>query len=154
MTIIAADPRDRLSRDEVLLEWQKAKDLLASAKEKEMTWRKYAVARAFPDATEGTNTEPLGNGYNLKAVVKYNYKLLDNDKVRDCLSRIAKIGNKGSFVAERLVSWTPNFLLTEYRELEAAETDDAKAMLRICNEMLEISEAAPTLSIVAPKEKK
>ncbi len=152
-TLIKPDPRDTLSRDEVLLKWQSAKDLLAEAKENEMNWRKYAVKRAFPVMEEGTNTQPLGNGYMLKAVAKRNYKLLDNDVVRSCLARISKIGNKGSFVAERLVSWTPNFLLTEYRELEAAETDDAKAMLRICHEMLVIDEAAPTLNIVAPKEK-
>lgn len=147
-----SDPRDSLSQDQVLMEWQRTKDRLAEAKEQEMDWREYVVKRAFPDAAEGTQTQELGNGYKLKATIKYNYKLLDNDKVRNCLDRIKKIGNKGTFVADRLVSWTPNFLLTEYRELELAETDEAKAMLKICHEMLEISEAAPTVSITAPKK--
>lgn len=153
-TTIPADPRDSLTRDEVLTQWQAAKDQLASLKEIELDWRKYVVKRAFPNATEGTNTVELGNGYSLKANVKYNYKLLDNDKVRDCLDRIAKIGNKGTFIADRLVSWHPAFLLQEYRELELAETDEAKAMLKICHEMLEISTAAPSVSIVEPKKVK
>ena len=152
------NPLDALSKDELLMQWTKLKQSLASAKEAEMTMRKYIVSRAFPDAEEGTNKQELGNGYTLKAGVKFNYKLADNKIVENCLDRIAMIGNQGSFIAERLVSWSPSFLLTEYRNLqEQAEDKDPTAIeiLKIVNqEMLTIEQAAPTLEIIEPKVNK
>ncbi len=147
------DHRDSMTRDEVLLAWQRSQHDLKIAKENEMEWRRYVIKRAFPEAKEGTNTTELGNGYALKAVVKYNYKLLPNEVVEHCLERISKIGNQGSFIADRLVSWTPNFLLTEYRSLQEEDTEEAKSILKIVNEMLIINEAAPTLEIKEPRKK-
>jgi len=152
LTETAIDPRDSWTQDQCLMHWQTLQRQLADAKEAEMDMRKYVLKRAFPQRQEGTNTVNLGNGYTLKAAVKYNYKLRENDIVEKCLDRIAKVGNQGSFIAERLVSWTPSFLLTEYRALQEADTPDAKAILNICYEMLEISEAAPTLTIAEPKK--
>lgn len=148
------DPRDLLTQDQVLFTWQQLKEQLAKAKEAELEYRKYVVKRAFPQATEGTNTVELNNGYALKAVVKHNYKLLNNEVVENCLDRIAKIGNQGSFIADRLVSWSPSFLLTEYRALQKEDTEETKEILKICHEMLIIDEAAPTVDIKAPKGKK
>jgi hypothetical protein len=147
------DWRDSLSQDIVLMRWDTAKKALVQAKEEEMKWRKYVVQRAFPAAEEGTNKIELGNGYELKAVIKYNYKLIDNNTVEKCLDQISKIGNKGSFIADRLVSWTPSFLVTEYRALQEADTEETKLILKICNEMLVITEAAPTVTISEPKGK-
>lgn len=145
------------SRDEVLLEWDNRKKALDKAKSDEMEFRKYVVSRAFPNPTEGTNTVELENDYNLKAVVKFNYNLdASNDKIEEALDRIAKIGNRGIVVAERLIKWTPSFLLTEYRLLEEEknESNDAKKILKIIQEFLVITEGAPTLTIVEPKAKK
>lgn len=156
MTINIAE-FDKLSRDEVLVLWQQTKTDLEEAKQLEMDMRKYVVSRAFPQAEEGTNTAELGNGYSLKAVVKYNYNLKDNITVKNTLTRIAQIGNSGTFVADKLVSWSPSFLLTEFRMLEsnAAEgSEEAKAILKEVHSMLNVTEAAPTLSIKAPKVKK
>lgn len=154
LTAPAIDPRDTWTQDQCLMQWETLKRRLADAKEAEMDMRKYVVKRAFPNASEGTNTVDLGNGYSLKAAVKYNYRLLDNDKVNNCLDRIRKVGNQGTFIADRLVSWSPHFLLTEYRELQETDTEENKTILRIVNEMLEITDAAPTLDIKAPKGKK
>ena len=78
-----------------------------------MEMRKYIVSRAFSENVEGTNNKDLGNGYTLKAGIKFNYKIaVDNNKLEECLDRIAKIGNRGNIVAERMISWTfPRFLL-------------------------------------------
>ncbi len=152
-----SSPYDAMSNDELLLAWQKSKDAIEAAKAAEMELRKYVVKREFPKAQEGMNNKDLGNGFTLKAGVKYNYNLADNDKVEDCLNRIAKIGNQGSFIADRLVSWTPTFKLTEYRVLtEEAEKgySSAKQILAVIADMLTIKEAAPTLEIKAPKAKK
>lgn len=151
-----SDPRDNLTRDQLLVMWQDAKAKLQAVKDHELDLRKYIVSRAFPEANEGTNTQELGNGYSLKAKVKLNYKCKSNDEVEQMLDELSKTGNDGSFIAERLVSWTPNFLLTEYRPIQeaAAEGNElAKQRLQIIAKGLIITEAAPELSITEPKRK-
>lgn len=147
----------KFSRDELLMEWDSLKKAVEVAKSAEMEMRKYIVSKAFPEKKEGMNTQELGNGYQLKAQIKYNYNLADNDVVEKTLDEIAKVGNQGAFIADRLVSWKPSFLLTEYRQLqEEADkgSEDAKAILKKIADMLTITEAAPTLEIKEPKEKK
>lgn len=150
--------REKLSvdRDGVLLLWQKSKEWLDKYKSLEMDLRKIAVKLTVTEPKEGMNTVELGNGYQAKAQIKYNYKLAANDLVEICLNEIASIGNEGAFIADRLVSWTPNFLLTEYRSLqeEAAKGNEtAQKILKVTEKMLTISEAAPTLEIKEPKKK-
>lgn len=145
-----------MSQDELLMLWQVKKDALTKAKEDEMDLRKYIVTRAFPAKVEGTNTLELGAGYTLKAQIKFSYKLSDNDTVEKTLDKITAIGNQGAFIAERLVSWTPNFLLTEYRNLveAASSSHEAQEILAAVGEMLIIDDAAPTLEIKEPRKKK
>ena len=152
-----ANPWDALSQDELLLLHQQKQQAIADAKAVEMELRKYIVDRAFPNKQEGTNTLELGGGYELKATVKFNYNLADNDTVEKILNEIEAIGNEGKFIADRLVSWTPNFLLTEYRALqEEAEKGSvqAKEILKLVDKMLTVKDAAPTLVIKEPKKKK
>ncbi len=151
------NPLDAMSEDDLLMLWQKRKEAIETAKADEIDLRKYIVGRAFPQKNEGMNNKDLGNGYTLKAGIKYNYNLADNDKVEDCLNKIAAIGNQGSFIADRLVSWKPSFLLTEYRALQDEKDKGDQAaikILEVVNEMLTITEAAPTLEIKEPKAKK
>ena len=147
-----------LDQDGMLALHQIAKDRLSFYKELEMDYRKVCVAFLVPEKSEGTHNVELGNGYTAKAKIKYNYKLdNDNDKVWAGLDRIEKIGNDGKFIAERLVSWTPNFLLTEYRQLqEDAEKGSpfAKECLKEVETFLTITDAAPELEIREPKAKK
>lgn len=152
-----ADPRDGMNQDALLMLWQAKKDAIEKAKEEEMDLRKYIVKREFPKPEEGTTRKDLGNGYQLKAVIKYNYNLADNDKVEECLNHISALGNEGPFIADRLVSWKPSFLKTEYNELlERKDKGDERAIkiLTIISSMLTISEAAPTLDLIEPKAKK
>jgi hypothetical protein len=103
------------------------------------------------------NNLDLGNGYTLKAGIKYNYNLADNDTVEAGLNKISSIGNQGTFIADRLVSWKPNFLLSEYRVLQEEKDKGDKTaieILNVVNSFLTISEAAPSLEIKAPKGKK
>ena len=152
-----SNPWDALNQDELLMLHKQKQETLAALKEEELELRKYIINRAFPQKEEGTNTLELGNGYELKAVVKYNYKLADNDTVEKTLQEIAAIGNEGSFIADRLVSWTPNFLKTEYTKLQedaGAGDETAKKILKLTEKMLTINDAAPTLTIKPPKAKK
>ena len=154
---VPSTPYDNWTNDQCLIHWQSLKAALAKAKDAEMDFRKYVVTREFPKPEEGMNTKDLGNGYQLKAGIKYNYNLLDNDTVEKCLNKIENLGNEGKFIAERLVSWKPSFLLTEYRTLQddaAKGSKFANDVLNVVSEMLEIKEAAPSLEIKEPKVKK
>ena len=151
------NPYDAMDQDALLMRWDALKKAVEAAKEQEMELRKYIVTRAFPNADEGTNTIEFGNGYKLKAVVRYTYKLADNKTVTDVLQKIGKLGNEGEFVADRLVSWTPNFLKSEFTKLQEEASEGSKFAadtILLINEMLTISNAAPTLDIVEPKKKK
>lgn len=153
---LSDNPWDLLDQDKLLVLWQQKKDAIETAKSAEMELRKYIVNRAFPQKHEGTNTLELGGGYELKANVKFNYRLADNVLVEATLNEIEKVGNEGQFIADRLVSWTPNFLLTEYRALqEQAEkgSQQAKDILKLVEKMLTITDAAPELKIKEPKKK-
>src|SRR5258705_9210205 len=80
---------EKLSRDDVLIRWEDVKNKLAAYKEEEMAIRKFVVKKAFPRAVEGMNTLELAGNYELKAMVKYNYNLKDNDTVEKTLEKIA-----------------------------------------------------------------
>ena len=152
-----SNPYDAMSEDQLLMAHKKLQEDLSALKEKEMELRKYIVSRAFPNRTEGTNTKELGAGYELKAVVKFNYSLADNKSVEDGLDRISKIGNSGAFIADRLIGWTPKFYVSEYREIQKSADEgssEAKEMLKVIETFLTINDAAPTLTIKEPKAKK
>ena len=153
---VPSTPWDNWTNDQCLMYWQSLKDALIAAKEAELEFRKYVVTREFPKPEEGMNTKDLGNGYQLKAGIKYNYKLPDNDKVEAGLNKLSALGNEGAFIADRLVSWTPNFKLMEFRQLEEDKEKGSKFAndaLNIIYEFLVIENAAPTLEIKAPKTK-
>ena len=148
-----------LNRDGLLMLHKHAKEKLDFWKEEEMMLRKIAVVELVPARTEGTTNVELGNGFKAKVNHKYNYSIKDNDNkvIWNILDKIKNIGNQGAFIAERLISWSPSFLKTEYNMLiEEADggSDDAKAILKIVNEeLLTIEPAAPELKIVEPKKK-
>lgn len=146
-----------ITPDGILMLWERVKKKLTEIKDDEMSIRKTAVKVYIPKPVEGMNTVELGEGYKLKAAIKYNYVLADNTLVEEALDKIALIGNEGPFIAARLVTWTPNFLLTEYRIIqERVEDGDAtaKQIYDLINSVLTIKEAAPTLTIIEPKVKK
>jgi hypothetical protein len=152
-----SNPWDAMNEDQLLLLWNDMKKAIEDAKTAELELRKYIVKREFPKPQEGMNTKELGAGYQLKAAIKYNYNLADNEIVEKCLDHISALGNEGPFIADRLVSWKPSFLLTEYRELcERKDKGDERAIkiLNIVNDMLTITEGTPTLEIKEPKVKK
>lgn len=141
-------------RDHLLVSWQEAKEALEKAKEAEMFLRKKVVDFAFdPNKQSGTENVDLGNGYKLKAVKKLNYGFIKNaenklDKaaIDKALAKIEKDGAVGELIAERLVKWTPDLSLSEYKLL----SDKHKAII---DSVIVTSEGSPTLEIVEPKNK-
>jgi hypothetical protein len=154
-----------LNKDGLLLFHQQIKNELDDAKALEMELRKLVVeAFVAPEVKkEGMNNVDLGNGYTLKATVQYNYNLKaaeGKDVVDECdnvIDDFARIANDGTFIAERLFKWqAPTFSVAEYRALvESAKTSEPHArLLKRLNDILEISEAAPTVVIKEPKVKR
>lgn len=151
--------------DEVLVAWERAKLTLNSAKENEMTLRKKAFEMGFgANAREGTNTETLGGGYDLKGVRKFNYKLqapaginIDVETAVDnVVKAMTRISNEGSFLADRLFQWSVSLSVPEYKLLveHAKDSMMMAAMLDAVNTVVLITDAAPTLEIKAPKKGK
>jgi len=52
-----SNPWDAMNEDQLLLEWQKKKMFIETAKAEELELRKYIVKREFPKANEGTNNK-------------------------------------------------------------------------------------------------
>ena len=142
-------------RDRLLLSWEESKKALEVAKEKEMEQREAVVAFAFdPNKESGTERIELGNGYQAKAVKKVNYGFvktedgkLNKAAIDKALSKIEKTGPAGELIAERLVKWTPDLSLTEYKQLP-------EKLKSIIDEVIVTSEGAPTLEIITPKAPK
>lgn len=152
----STNPLDAMTQDQVLLKWKDLQEAVTKAKEAEMEMRKYIVKRAFPQPKEGMNNLDLGQGYILKAGVAFNYNLdPDLQKVEAALDNIALMGNEGAFIASRLVKWSADFLLTEYRPLQAEDATDIQKKIKLeIDKVLTITDKAPTLEIKEPKAKK
>lgn len=140
-------------RDRRLAVWDEAKKVLEAAKTSEMEARKAVFDYCFPDAREGTNRIELNNGYALKCVAKFNHKIAaSNDQVDTVEAEAAKLGNEGTFLIERIITWTPGFSKSEYKKLDVALPTHA-AVKALVDSVLEITPGAPTLEIEEPKAK-
>jgi len=144
------------ARDAVILAWRDKAEQLERLKAEELIARN-AVAKLFSDPKEGTNTIALGNGYELKYVHSFNFNLSNSDKPKPesgmlplatdvALDAIEKMGNEGKFIAERLVKWSPELSITEYRLLA-----DDSPIKKAIDKALKISPAAPKITLVVPK---
>lgn len=147
--------------EKALVAWNEAKTALDAAKAAEMEARKVAFNAGFGDTPkEGTNKVELDNGYQLKGVYKLNYNIVAPegedkiDAVDNVIDEFGKIGNEGSFIADRLFKWAVTLSVSEYRKIEEAAKNgsgEARAMMRQLERVLEIKPASPTLEIIAPK---
>lgn len=139
-------------RDKLLVDWQEKQRLLQVAKEAEIEARKACVDFAFdPNKQSGTERIGLGCGYEAKAVKKLNYGFIktedgktDKARIEKALQRIEKDGPAGELIAERLIKWTPDLSLTEYKQLP-------DKYRKIIDEVVVTTEGTPTLEIIPPK---
>lgn len=141
----------KIEHDRILKAWEDSKSALERAKETEMELRKDYVAFASdPTKHSGTERIEIGGGWEAKIVKKVNYGWIkDGDKVAkhkidDVLDLIEKTVENGGLIAERLVKWTPELSLTEYKLLP----EQAKKLI---DTVIVTTDGAPALEIVAPK---
>lgn len=143
------------TRDFLLTDWQKKQAELATAKDNEISARKKAVMFMHDPAKSGsTENVPLGGGYIAKMKVPIRYGFVQNDagrvdkaRIEKALSKIEKDGEAGELIAERLIKWTPDLSLTEYKQL-------SDKYRKIIDDVIVTTEGTPTLEIVEPKAKK
>lgn len=142
-------------RDRLLVDWQAKKAALETAKEQEMDARKAAVMFMHDPSKSGTteNVE-LGGGYKATMKVPLRYGFVQNAegrtdkaKIEKALAKIEKDGEAGELIAERLIKWTPELSLTEYKQLP-------DKYRKIIDDVIITSEGTPTLEIKEPKAKK
>lgn len=145
-------PFDALARDRLLKSWETAKVTLEAAKNSEMEIRKAVAAYVFPTPKEGVNNHDLGGGYTLKLGHKLNYKIeASNEAVDKAEDAAAQCGNEGTFLFERIITWTPNFSKSEYNKLDADGNPTHKGVKALIDGLLEIKPGAPSLEIKEPK---
>lgn len=137
-------------KNALLLEWNKVQSQLAALKAKEAELRVKVVATMYPSADlgtkEGTERLELGNGYQLKSVFKLNYNMGKAEEVETALDKLENIDAEGKFIAERIVKWKPELVVTEYRKLKPKYK-------KIVDSVLTIKPGATSLEIVPPKGK-
>lgn len=117
---------------------------LAAAKAKEANLRAEVIKlfseRANEALASGTENVPTGYG-TLKIVHKLNYNLGNADEVDKALDAIEKSQEGGNVIAERLVKWTPELAVREYKLL----TPTQKAII---DRVLTIKPGTPSIELV------
>jgi hypothetical protein len=118
--------------------WKKYQEELAFYKQEEMKLRKEITEECFPTAELGTTTIELGAGYLLKAVIKQNTSV-----------DIATLLNSGlpEGVIDKIIDYKPTLVQAEFKKLEGKN-------LRLASSSITVKDGAPTVTLVAPKEKK
>lgn len=143
------------TRDQLILKWQDAKAKLDAAVEEELRLRNACFTANFPTLTPGTDTHTLelGKGYILKAKTGTRYTLANaikdgkpTDKAYDA---IAKIGNEGALLADRLFNYKPELSVSEYKKLDLTNPTHKK-IKAIVDGVLTTKPAQVTLEFIDP----
>ena len=132
-----------------------AKAVLEAAKNSEMEARLMVGNYAFPVSgrKEGVNNLELDDGRVVKLGHKLNYKLKgDNDAIEKVEEACDAIGNEGSFLVERIITWEAKFSKSEYNKLDEANPTHVKVK-KLIDGVLEISNGTPSLEVKEPKAK-
>ena len=129
-------------RFERVLAWEKLKLAAEIAVEAEKAARSAIIELDFADRKDGTNTIKLPDGGELKCVTGVDY-VTDADRAKACMEKLRKIGNEGSFIADRLFAFKPVVAVSELKKL-------APAYRKVVDKHLDVKQRAPTLKIHEP----
>lgn len=144
---------DTLSNDNLLAQWEHAKQSLDNIKANEMHLRKAVSKRFFPKPEKGTQRMSLQNGWALKLVHKLNYNLPKYEDVKAAQLKIRALGNEGTFLADRLVKFSADLSVSEFNKLNdqcKEGNGTAIAAMKVITDILTITDAAPELKLEAP----
>lgn len=138
------------NKDALLTQWKEASELLAKIKVTEAELRKQVVEAFSNDAKpghSGTENVDVGWGHKLKIEHKLNYKLDNSDdcaKLDKVLDSIEKSMEGGNIIAERLVKWSPELSIREYKLLSP---ENKKRI----DTVLTITDGTPSVTLIPPK---
>jgi hypothetical protein len=125
-----------------LEEWYLANEQLAKLKAREMMLRKRIFNHYFPTPKEGTNDAELPDGYVLKATYPIT-RTVDEAG----LSVLKEQFVEAKISTDKLVSYKPSLVVSEYRTLTAEQQ-------QLFDQALIIKPGTPALEIVQPKKPK
>lgn len=132
-----------LPEQEVTLEdlgtWYKMKEELDKLKTNELLLRRRLFRHYFPSPKEGTNTEKLPDGYQLKGTHKIDRKV---DEA--ALATLTATMQEQGIRVDELFVYKPSLSMTGYKELTAEQR-------LLADQCLIIKPGAPSLAIVEPK---
>lgn len=128
-----------MTTDQMIHAWSLNQALLKELKVVEMEQRKAITEKMFPEPKNGTNKHDLGAGYTLKYVCGTETKL---DPAAFELMR----AELPEHVVDKAVKFTPSLVAKGYKDLSLEDRE-------LLDEALVTKPKAPTLEIVAPKEK-
>ena len=137
-----------LDRDQLLIQWQQAKQQLETAKAKELELRNIIVndlGLFDPNKEKGTERYKLGNGWELKAEKKLNwttYAEVQGVHIETAINKIAETA--GRMAADELVKFKPEIKISIYEKLTAEEQ-------KLINPFLSHKAGTPSLELIAPK---
>lgn len=127
----------------MLLEQQQAAKQAKFYAERDKELRGMIYGMAFAGLEDGkTHNQPLGKGYILKGKRDIRYKV-DANLADAALDELTALGNEGPFVAERIIKWTPELSVSEYKKLTPAQ----KAII---DKVVTTTPGLPTLEIKEP----
>ena len=137
----------------LIAQHDEAKAVLERAKNSEMAARLLLGNYAFPvqGRKEGVNNMELGDGRMVKLGHKVNYTLEgDNEAIEKVEEACDKIGNEGSFLIERIITWEAKFSKSEYNKLQADNPTHMLVKAEV-DKVLKTSNGTPSLEVKEPK---
>jgi hypothetical protein len=147
MTFGTANPT--AARDALIVDWQDKARRLQALKEEELLARNKVVGFFFEETTDKAGTEnfDLTHGYKIKLTFAQNHSVpsaKNGEAVKGVIEKLAKLGEDGKFIADRLFRWKPELSKTEWDAL-------SPSMKRIVAPIVTTKAAQPTVEIIAPK---
>lgn len=125
-----------------LPEWYEVQQKLKKLRAYEIQLRNKIFGVLFPNWVEGVNRIVLPDQYRLKAECELSRKVIE-----ELLDSHKTAFRKAKIKSEELIEWKPHLILKGYRVL----TEDQR---KVFDEVLEIKESTPSLSIEPPATKK
>lgn len=132
--------------DRLIAQWQQARQAYDTAKAEEYRLRSFLVASLFDQRkTEGTETIVISHGFKLKAIKSMRYCFVSAHHASEAVITLAeRFGMEGQFIANRLVKWCPEFVVSEWRRM----TPEQQAIIV---PHITVREASPQLQLIEPK---
>lgn len=139
-------------RNAAINDWLETKAEFTRLQALERAKRAVLYQTLAPGNVDTTETVDLGGDYKLKLTGSLNYKLQYSQKengdaaLNAAIDAIEKAGNEGPFIADRLIKWTPELAVGEYKKL-----DPNGKIKPLIDAVLTITPGSPTLEFVKPK---